>query len=241
MNWEKWNQAEALLKKYNIKPLIGVIPDCKDESLAIDSPKEDFWNWLKQKQDEGYAIAMHGFNHTFTSKCRGIVTKRYVSEFAGHTLDEQIQKLKKGKKILNDHGIFTTIFFAPAHSYDENTLKALEITGFKYMSDGKGNRPYVWHTVKCLPDRDAGCPNVRKDGIYTAVFHAHEWGLPHKEKSYMKFANLIQTHYKDIVSFDEFSNIPCGSLFIQRLVERIYVFYERNIEDLLRKIIKIIR
>ena len=35
MNWEQWAKACALLDAYGKKPLIGVIPDCKDPDLQI--------------------------------------------------------------------------------------------------------------------------------------------------------------------------------------------------------------
>ena len=43
MDYKQWNKAVEVLDKYHIKPLIGVIPDCKDPELSIESPREDFW------------------------------------------------------------------------------------------------------------------------------------------------------------------------------------------------------
>lgn len=28
MDWEQWKRAVKILKRYDVKPLIGVIPDC---------------------------------------------------------------------------------------------------------------------------------------------------------------------------------------------------------------------
>lgn len=236
MNFEQFKCATDLLEKYNIKPLIGVIPDCCDPDLQIEAEREDFWDFVRGLEQKGYTIAMHGYQHIFTTNTRGIVVKRYVSEFAGHSLDEQVEKIRKGKEILFSHGINTDIFFAPAHSYDENTVKALSICGFKYMSDGKSSKPYVWHSVKCLPDRAAGCPRIKGDGCYTAVFHAHEWELELKAKDYEDLVNLIKNHRDNIVSFEEYSQLPCGNLYIERIKERVYVFVERYMLDTLRKI-----
>lgn len=83
MDWEQWKRAEDLLLQYNVKPLIGVIPDCQDPDLMINKPRVDFWQWLRMKQMEGYTIAMHGYHHTFCSKAHGILNKRINSEFAG--------------------------------------------------------------------------------------------------------------------------------------------------------------
>lgn len=236
MNYEQFMRAMVLLDKYNIKPLLGVIPDCCDPDLKIDQQRDDFWDFVRGLERKGYTIAMHGFQHVFTTSTRGIVIKRHVSEFAGHNLSEQIEKVRSGKEILASQGIYTNIFFAPAHSYDENTIKALSKCGFKYMSDGKSSKPYVWHGVKCLPDRAAGCPRIKGEGCYTAVFHAHEWVLNDKSVDYEKLVELISNYRDSIVSFDEYSRIPSGNLYIELVKEKIYVFFERYLLDVLRKI-----
>lgn len=60
MNYEQFNKAMSILDENNIKPLIGVIPDCKDPDLMIDRFHEDFWQWLHLLENKGYKIAMHG-------------------------------------------------------------------------------------------------------------------------------------------------------------------------------------
>lgn len=228
MDFEQFNKAMDLLDRFNIKPLIGVIPDCKDPDLFIDEERINFWEWVKCLQKKGYTIAMHGYQHVFTTKKRGIITRRAVSEFSGHSLEEQIEKIKRGYDILLSHGIQTDVFFAPAHSYDENTLRALQKVGFKYISDGKSIKPYIWHGIKCLPARSNGCPSITRSGIYTAVFHAHEWKREDKKYDLDSFENIILQHHRDIVSFTTFKELPCGTFILERLVEIIYVFIERH-------------
>ena len=118
MDWSQWNRAMKILKLYHVKPLIGVIPDCQDPDLLIDPPQRDFWDYLKSLQADGFAIAMHGYLHVYDTAVRGIVNDTFRSEFAGHSYEEQYEKIRKGKEILASHGIQTDIFFAPAHSYD---------------------------------------------------------------------------------------------------------------------------
>ena len=36
MNYEQFMRADEILREYNIKPLLGVIPKCKDPELQID-------------------------------------------------------------------------------------------------------------------------------------------------------------------------------------------------------------
>lgn len=240
MNYVQWKYAVDLLDKYNIKPLIGVIPDCKDPDLQIEAEHLDFWNNIKTLQEKGYTIAMHGYQHVFDSHNKGIVNNRYGSEFAGHSLEIQIEKIKKGKKILNEHGIYTDVFFAPAHSYDENTIKALAANGFKYMSDAKSSRPYEIDGLKLLPCRASGCPNVSKEGIYTVVFHAHEWEREDKKYCLKEFVKLLINYSNDIVSFDVFSSIESGSPFFQKIDEQAYLFWQYGIKPIVSKIYHII-
>ena len=110
MCWKQVKIAESLMDNYNIKPLIGVIPDCKDSDLKLDSERFDFWQYINNLQNKGYTIAMHGVNHTFCSNFKGVVNNRIGSEFSGLSLEEQIAKIKKGKEILESHGIYTDIF-----------------------------------------------------------------------------------------------------------------------------------
>ena len=142
MNWEQWEKAKQLMDENMVVALLGVIPECKDSDLLIDAPRSNFWEYIKNLQDAGFTIAMHGYQHVFEIKADGLVTRNKISEFAGLPYKKQLEKIRKGKEILNSHGIETDVFFAPAHSYDRNTIKALREAGFKYVSDGLGYRPY---------------------------------------------------------------------------------------------------
>ena len=105
--------------------MLGVIPDNHDPDLLIDEPRKDFGEYIRNLQNEGYKIAMHGYQHVFDVNANGIVTRKCAynhSEFAGHPYNVQYQKIREGKTILESHGIHTDVFFAPAHAYDDNTL-----------------------------------------------------------------------------------------------------------------------
>lgn len=241
MDFVRFNEAMELMDKYGVKPLLGVIPDCQDPDLQIEPEHSDFWEFVKGLQDKGYTIAMHGYIHVFDNHARGIVVKRWDSEFAGHPYEVQLEKIRKGKEILESHGIHTDIFFAPGHSYDENTLKALATCGFKYMSDGLSSKPYNWHGITCIPARSAGMPRLSSGTTHTAVFHIHEWNREDKKYCQQQFTNLIETHYDEILTWKEYINVSTGSLFIQRTNERCHVLFNRHIKPNLSKIISLIR
>lgn len=236
MDFVQFERALKVLEEYDIRPLLGVIPECKDKELMIESEHEDFWGVIKLLQGRGYALAMHGYTHVYDSTKRGLVNVGFKSEFAGHTYEEQYTRIKKGKECLEANGIKTDIFFAPSHSYDKNTLKALSANGFKYVSDGMSMKPLMLYGVQCLPCRSAGCPVIRKKGYYTAVFHAHEWVRPEKESGYMELVELCRKYKDDIVDFEDYANRKSGNKCLQSLIERGYVVYLRYIKPKLSQL-----
>ena len=237
MDREQWSIAEQTLRKYNIKPLLGVIPDCMDPDLKIDSKQTDFWEWLKELQQDGYALAMHGYNHLYRTQTRGMVNEGYKSEFAGLSYEEQYNMIIAGKELLHSHGIDTDIFFAPAHSYDKTTLKALSDAGFRYMSDGRSNKAYCFEQLICLPCKSFGVPRMFFGNYYTAVFHAHEWVRPDKATGKTALIRLCEKYAEsEICSFEEYKEQPVGSYPIQRFSEIVNVFYYRYFRPVLSKI-----
>ena len=37
MNWEQWGKAKQLLEEKGLVALLGVVPDCQDPDLMIDT------------------------------------------------------------------------------------------------------------------------------------------------------------------------------------------------------------
>lgn len=241
MDFSRFEQARELFRQYDIKPMLGVIPDCQDPDLEIETEHEEFWDYLLKMQQEGYTLAMHGYQHRFDTDTRGTVNLGFKSEFAGHSLEEQTEKIRKGKEILKGHGIETEIFFAPAHSYDDNTLRALSANGFRYMSDGWSSKPYKKHGIICLPCRTGGIPKIRKDGYYTVVLHAHEWNIPDKADAFDRFKVLCEKHENDFVDFREFAERECGISLLQQIEEDIVVLWRRQLFPMARKVYHLIK
>ena len=236
MEWKQWGRAMALLDQTGVKALLGVIPDCQDPDLLIDQPREDFWEYMKGLQTQGYTIAMHGYQHVFDAAQHGILNRRMNSEFSGLPLQEQREKIRKGKDILLCHGIETDVFFAPAHSYDENTLIALYENGFRYISDGKSSKPYIWHGITCLPCRNGGAARIGGAGFYTSVFHAHEWVRKDKASAYDALRATLQSYSPNIVPFEDYKRQVPGNLWAQQTIERLYIRWEYDIRPVMSRI-----
>lgn len=239
MDWEQWEIAKQMMDKAGVTALLGVVPDCTDPDLMIDAPRIDYWEYIKELQNQGYTIAMHGYHHQFEIKADGLVTKNKISEFAGLPYERQLEKIQKGKEILNSHGIATDVFFAPAHSYDDNTLRALAACGFKYVSDGLSSKPYMRQGIKLLPCRSGGIPRMeKKSGFVTAVIHAHEWVREDRQTEWKRFENLFKNYSEVIVPFKEFCQWQCGNVFAERLIERFYYYTKQYIVPIVYKLVK---
>ncbi len=174
MDWERFFEFKKLLDRYQVKPLIGVVPDNKDENLkGSDKGKpEDFWAYVHELQEQGWVVAMHGYQHIYTTRKGGLLPLNDFSEFAGISYEKQRQMLEKGKLILKKKGIETNLFMAPAHSYDKNTLRALKDTGFRALTDGFGNCPYEYRGFTFYPISFRLSDTLkRKNGYSTMVVH----------------------------------------------------------------------
>ena len=168
---EKWDRIEALLDKYAIKPLVGVIPHNEDESMQDYGIDECFWKRIEAWSEKGWTIAIHGYNHKFITKDGGINPVNMRSEFAGVPLDAQIEKISNALKIFKEHNITPKVFFAPAHTFDENTLKALkQMSDIRIISDTISNKPYCKDGFTFIPQQSG---KARKLPFHTVTFCYH--------------------------------------------------------------------
>lgn len=171
MDVNKWQSIEKMLDKYNIKPLVGIIPDCKDPMMSEYDLDPDFWIKVHKWVEKGWIIAMHGCTHVYDSKDGGINPVNDKSEFSGHSLDEQRKRIKKAYLIFKMHGLSPKIFFAPSHTFDLNTLKALEMeTDIRIISDTIANDVYSAYGFTMVPQQSG---RVRNLPFRTVTFCYH--------------------------------------------------------------------
>lgn len=200
MDWEKMHRFESMLDRYGICPLIGVIPCNKDESLMTGQKPDDYAGWLKEKQKQGWVIAMHGHDHLYTTKKGGLFPLNHFSEFAGLPFEDQLNKLRKGCKAMKEMDIRTDIFMAPAHSFDRNTVKALKMCGFQYITDGFGGGPYKRDNITYLPIAVQRSKELHKSvGITTFVVHTATM----REEDFLSYEKLFAAHRGQFVDYNE--------------------------------------
>lgn len=201
MDWEKFQTFKGILDGLGIKPLIGVVPDNKDGNLHRMKAVDDFWKYIKELQDAGWCIAMHGYQHIYTTSKGGLFPLNRFSEFAGISLSEQSKMIKRGVEILKRHGIETEIFMAPAHSYDKNTLKALRESGFNKITDGFGNKPYRRNEMTFYPISFMVSRSLKKkNGVTTIVVHTNEIS----DAGMRNYEELLQRHRDSLISYGDF-------------------------------------
>lgn len=204
MDWAKFLRFKELCDLYQVKPLIGVVPENQDTMLHINEAREDFWEYLLQLKEEGWTIAQHGCTHIYSTKRKGCFPLNAISEYAGKTYGEQLASLKKGKEILESHGIYTDIFMAPAHSYDKNTLKALKAAGFTKLTDGFGDKPYEWQGMFFYPISFKQSNSLKcKDGYTTFVIHANTMN----DKDFERYEKMFAGHKDKLISYQAYLQV----------------------------------
>lgn len=194
----RWNQMEALLRKFDIHPLIGIIPDVQDEELIVYEEDKEFWHKAREWQNSGFAhLALHGFQHVYHTTSGGINPVNQRSEFAGVSLDKQMKMLKNGYEKLLTEGITVDTFFAPSHTFDDNTIKALkEVTPIRIISDTVANDVYVKNGITFVPQQSGKC-RALPFKVTTFCYHPNEM----TPVDFIQLENFLIRHAKKFVDF----------------------------------------
>ena len=87
MKWDVMDEAEVLFDRFNIKPVLGVIPNNKDvELLSYPKKNINFWDQVRIWRDKGWEIGMHGTNHVYDKFCKKTwkpeTLKNYITPLA---------------------------------------------------------------------------------------------------------------------------------------------------------------
>lgn len=214
MDKAKWSRMEELLDKHGIKPMVGVIPHNEDPQQIIDNEDSLFWDKVKQWERKNWAIAMHGYNHSYGSRegLKGLNPFWPFSEFSGLPLEIQRSKIKKGVSILQEKGIHPKYFFAPGHTFDENTLNSLrEESKIRIISDTISTKPYAFKDFVFIPQFSGHCREMILPGVYTFCFHPSTM----KDEVFEQTDNFLMKHKEKFVSFEELDlkNVKGKSLF----------------------------
>lgn len=184
MNAAAWERVEALLDRYAVRPIAGIIPDSRDPDFAYGLV-DDFWSSIVHRwKAKGWTIAQHGCYHTFLPDVK--------SEFEGLGYEEQKRLIVTGNQIMREYGIIPRCFYAPAHRFDHITVDAVRDSGlFEYISDGFSLYPFRYRNMLFMPSVFDKPHKLFPKGVYTFVLHPNTM----LESDFMRLENfLMQNH-----------------------------------------------
>lgn len=199
MDQKKWKRVEVLLDRYTIKPIVAVIPNNKDSEQIKDKEDAGFWDKVRQWQDNGWHIALHGYDHLYISSHSGFLPFNNVSEFAGLDYERQEEKIKKGTDIFRSKGVSANIWVAPSHTFDENTLKAIKnTTDIDIVSDGIAIFPYFSKGFRWIPQQFW---HFRKMpfGVWTSCFHPNDM----TDQEFDRLEEFIEINHQEFVDVND--------------------------------------
>lgn len=175
MNWDNFLRLEKIFDTYDIKPIIGVVPNNKDKKLDQYHQIEDFWWKIRDLHQKWWIIAQHGYEHVYTNQNSGILKINNYSEFAWLPHDKQYEKISAGKKIMESELWFSPKWWmAPAHSFDEITCQVLRELWFEYITDGIAVFPFEKYWLKWLPQQ-IWKPRKRLFWTWTICLHPNRY------------------------------------------------------------------
>ena len=201
MEWKLMDKAEILFDKFGIKPVLGVVPNNKDPEL-LSYPKKNinFWDQVRKWKEKGWEIGMHGTNHVYDKFCTksDYLAHGGNSEFCGHPFNNQLKKIKAGLDKFKKEKVFIRTFFAPNHTFDNNTLLALKECGINEVLDGYGLMPYQENKISFIPQLFYKITKL-PFGIQAFQIHLNYFS----KQDFENFENFIKKNSKDIINYDQ--------------------------------------
>lgn len=201
MDLEKWYKIERLLDEFSIRPIFGIIPKNEDPEMTDKYQRNtDFWNLVNKWIIKGWIPAMHGYEHKYVTEDGGINPVNKRSEFAGLSYKIQARKIREGYTGLKEHGIQPEIFFAPSHTFDLNTLKALyNETPIRIISDTIASDVYYRDQFYFIPQQSG---RVRNLPFKTVTFCYHPNTMC--DEDFVRLKKFLQKSYgKAIIEIDK--------------------------------------
>lgn len=227
MDAQKWQRMEDILDAFGVKPMVGVIPANEDPKQMIDTEDSRFWFKVKNWENKGWAIALHGYDHCFISDkgMAGLNPLWARSEFAGVPLVLQKKKIHKGIEVCRANGIEPEYFFAPAHTFDENTLQALrEESNIRIISDTIATKPYRKNDFVFIPQLGGHCTEMKISGIWTFCLHPSAM----KEEEFIATERFLHVHKDEMFDFEKLNHTNLkDKSFIDKILSFAYFTYRK--------------
>lgn len=230
MNWNNYSRVKSIFLENDVKPIIGVIPNNRDEEfLKYPKYSHDFWDEVKRLQCiEGWSIALHGYTHVYETENSGILNINNRSEFAGLSKKNQNEKIIKGMQVFKDKEIKIDAFMAPAHSFDKITMQCLKENGIHVITDGYSLFPYYEDDILFVPQLFSR-PRKMPFGLYTWCLHTNSMS----DKEIDGIEVFIKENRGNIITFSE-----ADKYIINNINYRIQSFFLKNLISIGRRLRK---
>ncbi len=108
-------------------------------------------------------------------------------------------------RCLEKLGIRPEIFMAPGHSFDKNTLRALKECGFRFVTDGFGDAPYLREGLIFLPISFLRKQELKKENGVT-TFVVHTWDM--SEEEFRWYEDLFANRRERILDYRSLTELP---------------------------------
>ncbi len=194
---ERWQHCRSLIEEFRLQPILAIIPDNQDPELQVSPPNPQFWDEMRAMQAAKATIGLHGYRHLCASGSRSLVPLQDASEFAGVPVEIQRLWIHEGMRMLREQGLNASIWVAPRHGFDANTLRVLRAEGIKLLSDGLIPRPFLRDGLIWIPQQ-LWAPVEKPSGLWTICVHPNA-------ASDAQIADLrvfLRSHVQQITSVD---------------------------------------
>lgn len=222
---KRWQQFRTLVEKFAVRPILAVVPDNHDSDLDRSPADPRFWDQIREMEEAGAAVAVHGYFHSCYARGRSLLGIHRTSEFAGVRLKTQREWIGAGFSLLRERNLHPRLWVAPRHGFDRNTLRALSDFGVEYISDGFARVPYRRFGITWIPQQ-LWSPLVKSKGLWTICIHPHSASSSDVER----LGWFLEHHADQFTSFDrvlrEFASKPLD--LQERLYQRIALWRVQN-------------
>ena len=225
MDSDKWTRVTQILDSYGIAPLIGIIPENADPKTKPCKEDLNFWAKARDWQKRGYSLALHGFNHCYSTDSGGLNPLFPRSEFAGNPYDIQYQKISEGYAKLKSERIEPKLFFAPSHTFDRTTLQVLKAsTPIRTVCDTMAFAPYRNGDFTFIPAQLGSFRKIPLPGRWIFCFHPNTMD----DKSISAFKDFISRYHDRFRSFSELPiTVKKRASVFDKLLRRAYFIVRR--------------
>jgi peptidoglycan/xylan/chitin deacetylase (PgdA/CDA1 family) len=202
MNWTIWREVEAALIDSGVRPMLAVVPDNQDPELKIEPARDTFWEEVRSWQSRGWTIGLHGFQHRYVTTSAGIIGRNRYSEFAGLPYPAQLEKVRSGLAIFARQGVRPDVWVAPAHSFDSDTLCALNRCGLRAVSDGYFMLPHTDDNGMFWVPQQIGRFRQLPIGVWTVCLHHNTWSMDdvHRFRGELKLFRDRMADFSQVVN-----------------------------------------